>query len=81
MAQQKPKQTFGSGTWNPSTFVSEGPLEIEKLNTLDELRQACERSRRRRGVWLCSQCGEETIPGACWHCGAVEGKKRKRKAK
>jgi hypothetical protein len=79
MTQRKPKQTFGSGTWNPSTFVSEGPLEIEKLGTLDELRQACERSRRRRRVRFCEQCKRETIPGPCWHCGAVEGKERKRR--
>lgn len=62
---------YGQGS-KPSEFVSEGHLEIEDLNSLDDFREACKRQRKKQGMVRCLRCYCDTPQGTCWRCGSHE---------
>lgn len=63
---------FGSGSWNPTKFVSEGPLEIETFTTLADMDIAAARMRvRAKDRITCAACKRITLHDlACEHCDA-----------
>lgn len=58
---------------SPRDFVSPGPLEIDSLHTLEDLRRACARQRLRDKLTIrCQSCHATTRHGIhCDECSAL----------